>query len=138
MFLAALIAGTFLPFMPGSSEVVMAGLLASGNGEPWLLVLSATIGNVLGAIINYVAARYLSGLTDRKWFPITEAQLARSSNYFNRYGVWVLLLTWLPGIGDVITVIAGLLRTPFGIFFLLTALGKFIRYVAIMAGFSFF
>jgi len=134
----ALVAGTFLPFLPGASEVVLAGFLASGNGQPWLLVLFATAGNILGAVINYAAARGISELTDRRWFPVREGQLRRASHAFNRYGVWVLLLTWLPGIGDVITVIAGLLRTPFGIFFTLTSLGKLFRYIVIAAGFSFF
>lgn len=138
MFTAALIAGTFIPFLPASSELVLAGFLAAGQGETQLLVASATLGNVLGAVVNYVAGRYVSGLSDRPWFPVTQVQMDRASRLFNCYGFWVLLLTWLPFIGDVIAVVAGLLRTRFWLFLILTAIGKLFRYVAIATGFSIF
>jgi membrane protein YqaA with SNARE-associated domain len=41
-----LIAGTFLPFVPGSSEVVLAGFIASGTGRPEWLIAAAVLGNV--------------------------------------------------------------------------------------------
>lgn len=134
MFSAALVAGTFLPFLPASSELVLAGFLAAGQGDVGALVLSATAGNIIGSIINYFAGRYVSGLTDRPWFPVTETQMRRASVQFNRYGAWILLMSWLPAIGDVITVVAGLLRTDFRLFLALTALGKFFRYFIIAVG----
>jgi hypothetical protein len=71
-----LIAGTFLPFVPGSSEVVLAGFIASGTGRPEWLIAAAVLGNVIGGLLNYCAGRYVSGLSGRSWFPATEAQLA--------------------------------------------------------------
>ena len=138
MFAAALIAGTFLPFLPASSEVVLGGFLAAGKGDPGSLILSATVGNVIGSIINYFIGRYVSGLTDKRWFPVTEAQMRRASRYFNKYGFWILLMSWLPVFGDLLTTIAGLLRTDFKLFLALTALGKFFRYFIIVVGMGWF
>ena len=138
MFTAALVAGTFLPFLPASSELVLGGFLAAGQGEPVLLVLAATVGNTVGAIINYGVGRYVSELAGRRWFPATETQIERASDRFNHYGVWILLLTWLPLIGDIITTIAGLLRTNFQLFLALTTIGKFFRYFAIAVGLDWF
>jgi membrane protein YqaA with SNARE-associated domain len=138
MFTASLIAGTFLPFLPGSSELVLGGFLSAGQGEPWMLVLAATAGNLVGAVINYVIGHFVSDLAGRRWFPVTEAQMQRASDRFNRYGVWILLMTWLPLIGDIITVVAGLLRTNFKIFIVLVTIGKLFRYIAIAVGFDWF
>jgi membrane protein YqaA with SNARE-associated domain len=138
MFTAALIAGTFLPFLPGSSELVLGGFLAAGQGQSWALVLSATAGNVIGAVINYFIGLLVSDLAGRRWFPATEMQIEHASERFNRCGVWILLLTWLPLIGDIITVVAGLLRTNFKIFLPLVTLGKLVRYFAIAVGFDWF
>jgi membrane protein YqaA with SNARE-associated domain len=134
MFAAALIAGTFLPFLPASSELALAGMLTAGTGQPWVLVAMATTGNLVGSVINFFFGRYVSGLTDRRWFPATEAQMKRASAQFQRYGVWILLMSWMPVLGDLITVIAGLLRTEFKLFLVLTAIGKFLRYFLIVVG----
>jgi membrane protein YqaA with SNARE-associated domain len=138
MFSAALIAGTILPFLPGSSELVLAGFLAAGQGDPWILVASASMGNIIGSIINYFIGRYVSGLAGRRWFPVTEAQMERASIRFNRYGVWILLMSWLPAAGDVITIVAGFLRTDFKLFLVLISIGKFFRYFAIAVGLDLF
>ena len=134
MLLMGLIAGTFLPFLPASSELYLAGLLASRTGQPDVLIAAAVVGNVLGGLLNYCAGRYVSGLARKSWFPATQAQLDYVGTKFNRYGVWILLLAWLPVVGDVIAVVAGLLRTEIKIFVVLTTVGKFARYAAIGLG----
>jgi membrane protein YqaA with SNARE-associated domain len=134
MFMAALIAGTFLPFLPGSSEIVLAGLLANKQGDTTLLVASATAGNVLGAIINYVIGYFVSELAGKKWFPANEAQIERASDYFEHYGSWILLMSWAPLFGDLITAIAGLLRTDFRLFLILVTIGKLARYAVLAMG----
>jgi membrane protein YqaA with SNARE-associated domain len=91
-------------------------------------------GQCDGGLLNYCAGRYVSGLSGRSWFPATEAQLAYVGSTFNRYGASVLLLAWLPVIGDLIAVMAGFLRTEIRLFVVLTAVGKFGRYAAIAAG----
>ena len=138
MFFTALVAGTFLPFLPASSELVLTGLLAARQGDVSSLIVAATVGNVLGAIINFFVGRYVSDLAGRRWFPVTEQQMERASTHFQRYGVWILLMTWLPVLGDVISVVAGLLRTDFKLFLVLMSIGKFVRYVVIAAGVGWF
>jgi len=44
--------------------------------------------------------------------------------------VWSLLLSWLP-LGDVLTVVAGVLKTPVWLFFLLVAVAKTGRYLVL-------
>ena len=134
MIAVGFVAGTFIPFVPASSEVFFAGLLATKNAEPAVLVAVATLGNVLGAVLNFVIGRQVAGLSDRKWFPATEPQLQFAGRQFNRWGVWILLMSWVPILGDLVTVVAGVLRTEFKQFLLLTSIGKFLRYAAIACG----
>ncbi|MEL7045859.1 MAG: VTT domain-containing protein, partial [Pseudomonadota bacterium] len=68
----------------------------------------------------------------RSWFPVSSAQLGRSQRWFQRYGRWSLLFAWLPVGGDGLTVIAGVMRVPFVQFFVLTALGKSVRYALLL------
>lgn len=138
LFVTAFIAATILPFLPGSSELALGGLLALDNGEPGLLVIVATFGNVLGAVVNYALGRYVSGLADRPWFPASPQTMARYEQAFARYGVWTLLLSWMPVLGDVITTVAGLLRTDLTRFLLLVTIAKAMRYLAILGGVSWF
>ncbi len=132
LFSASFLAATVVP---AQSELVLAALDAAGNHASWLLVLVATTGNVLGACVNWLLGRYLAQFQHRRWFPVKEAALARATATYQRFGVWSLLLAWVPIIGDPLTVIAGFLRTPFPLFLALVTLGKAARYVAIIAAF---
>lgn len=136
LFITAFVAATILPFLPGSSELALGGLLALDNGDPALLVAIATVGNVLGAVVNYAIGRYVHGLSDRPWFPVPPPTMARYERAFQRYGVWTLLMSWMPVLGDVITTVAGLLRTDVKMFLVLVTIGKGARYLAILGGVS--
>lgn len=128
LFLTALLAATILPFY---SEVLFLGLLAAGY-DPAFTWLSATLGNSIGAAINWVLGRYLLQFQERRWFPFKGASLARAQRWFQRFGVWSLLFSWLPIGGDALTFIAGMMRVGFGLFFTLTLIGKGARYAALM------
>lgn len=130
LFAASLLAATILP---AQSEAVLAGLHLTGEHSPIALVTVATLGNVLGACINWLLGRYLEHFKNRRWFPVKEQALDKAVQTYQRYGVWTLLLSWVPFIGDPLTVIAGLLRTPFPVFVLLVTIGKLARYVAVVA-----
>lgn len=129
LFLAAFLAATLLP---AYSEVLFVGLLAAGY-DPWALWAWATAGNTLGAAVNWLLGRYLLHYQDRSWFPFKPDTLGLAQGWFQRYGVWSLLLSWAPIVGDTLTFIAGLMGVRFSLFLLLTALGKGTRY-AIMLG----
>jgi membrane protein YqaA with SNARE-associated domain len=125
---SAFLAATLLPFY---SEIVLVSLLIEGK-DPMLLWIAATLGNTLGAAVNWLLGRFLLHYQDRSWFPVKRQQLVRAQAWFQRYGVWSLLFAWLPVGGDALTFIAGIMRVRFGLFFLLTAAGKGARYGVII------
>jgi membrane protein YqaA with SNARE-associated domain len=127
LFLAAFGAATVLPFQ---SEIVFAGMQAAGAAPVALLVVVASVGNTLGAVVNYVLGRGGERLAQGRWFPSSAAQLARAQAIWARWGVWTLLLSWAP-FGDAFTVIAGLMCTPVALFLVLVTLAKTGRYVVL-------
>lgn len=130
LFLSALIAATILPMQ---SEAVLAGLLLGGNHAVAALLVVATVGNVLGSVINWVLGRYLLRFKDRRWFPSNDAQLERAQNWYRRYGRWSLLGSWLPVVGDPLTVVAGVMREPLVPFVVLVTVAKGTRYLVLAA-----
>lgn len=126
LFLSAFLSATLLP---GSSEALLTGLLLAGRGVPWLLLAAAVTGNVLGSLVNWVCGRFLTAFRDRKWFPVTPRRYEQATGWFERYGVWSLLLAWAPVFGDPLTVIAGALRVRLLPFLLLVTIGKLARYL---------
>lgn len=130
LFFSSLLAATLLPFY---SEVVLLSLLAA-NPEQWpMLWLVATLGNTVGAAVNWLMGRYLLHFQQRKWFPFSADKLGPAQRWFQRYGVWSLLLAWLPVGGDALTFIAGVMRVPFVLFWTLTLIGKGARYLVVIA-----
>jgi len=128
LFTASFLAATILPF---SSEAILYGLLRQGEPSWWLIVV-ATCGNTLGSVVNWGLGRYLLHYRDRRWFYFTGDQLARMQVRFQKYGVWSLLLSWLPLGGDVLTCVAGVMRVPLAVFLPLVGTGKMVRYIAVM------
>ena len=127
LFVAAFLAATILPL---SSEVVLTALLLNGL-SPAALVLVATIGNVLGSIVNYGLGYWAGQELIRRWLKMTEKELVSAEQRFTKYGLLSLLFAWVPIIGDPITVVAGILRINLLWFILLVAAGKLARYVVI-------
>lgn len=125
LFLAALLAATIIP---AQSEALLVGLLISGNYHPWLLVTVASVGNILGSILNWLVGYGIQKFKHKKWFPVKPATLERTVNWYKRYGRWSLLLSWVPIIGDPLTVAAGVMREKLGVFILLVTLAKAGRY----------
>lgn len=130
LFAAALLSATILPFQ---SEVVLFGLLLTEHYRWWLLVLVASAGNTLGSVVNWVLGRSIAQFEQRPWFPVKRESIARAEAWYHRYGRWSLLLSWLPFIGDPLTIVAGVLREPFPVFLVLVAIAKTVRYVAVAA-----
>lgn len=130
LFLSALIAATILPMQ---SEAVLVGLMVSGHYSTALLLLVATLGNVLGSLINWLLGRFIERYRDRPWFPVSPEKLDAAGNWYRRYGKWSLLLSWAPVIGDPLTVVAGVLREPLWAFLLLVTLAKAGRYLSLAA-----
>jgi membrane protein YqaA with SNARE-associated domain len=130
LFFTALLAATVLP---AQSEFLLAGLHLTGQYDRFVLVAVATAGNVLGSVINWVLGRYLIHFQDRRWFPIKGRALERATRFYQRWGVWTLLLAWTPLIGDPLTLVAGVFRTSLWVFVPLVTIGKLARYLGIVA-----
>ncbi|MCK5545871.1 MAG: DedA family protein [Rhodospirillaceae bacterium] len=130
LFISAFLAATIVPF---SSEAVLASLTVAGGWDALTLWLVASTANTLGAVVNWVLGRWLVHFQDRKWFPFKERDLEKADKWFQRYGVWSLLLSWVPLIGDPITFAAGFLRVRFLVFIILVAIAKSARYAAVIA-----
>ena len=127
--LSAFLAATFLP---GTTEVVLVGLIAAADIEPWLLVGVASFFNVLGSAVNFAIGWHLERFGNSRFMPVSAERLARAQGWYRRYGLWSLLLSWVPVVGDAFPVVAGLMRANPWIAFLLIAIGKTARFVAIV------
>lgn len=122
---SACIAATLLPMQ---SEAALVALLALEPSAVYSLVLVATVGNVLGSQINWWLGTQLQRWQARRWFPVKPAQLERAQKWYQQYGRWSLLASWLPIVGDPLTLIAGMMREPFWRFTLLVTIAKAGRY----------
>lgn len=127
LFVAAFVAATIVPFQ---SEVIFVALQVAGRVPVVWLVIVASIGNTLGAVVNYYIGFGITRFEGKRWFPATPAQMARAEAWFQRWGVWVLLVSWLP-VGDVMTVMAGVMRTRLWVFLVLVGIAKTTRYIGL-------
>lgn len=130
LFFVALLSASILPLQ---SEAVLVGLLLSESHPVWLLLVVASTGNVLGSLLNWYLGKYLQHFQHRRWFPVKPTQLDKASRWYQKYGKWSLLLSWVPVIGDPLTVMAGILREPVLPFLLLVTVAKVSRYL-VLAG----
>ena len=126
LFFSAFISATLLPL--GSEALLIYDIKAGYN--IYLLLFFATLGNILGSVLNYYLG--LKGeeyLVDKKL--VKQKYIDSSKIYFDRFGAFSLLFAWLPIIGDPITFIAGVLRYDFRKFLVLVVISKFSRYLFI-------
>ena len=128
LFWVALASATLLP---GGSEVWLARLWCVG--EPALVLWGvATAGNTLGSLINVALGRYARQFQHRRWFPASPEGLARAERWYHRFGEASLLLSWLPVIGDPLTVLAGVMRLAWWRAMLWIVLAKGARYALLI------
>jgi membrane protein YqaA with SNARE-associated domain len=116
LFVSSFLAATLLP---GGSEAVFLGVLMSGTSTLWPALAVATLGNTLGGMSSYLIGRLV---------PLKKTIAARPLEWLRRWGSPILLLSWVPLIGDPLCVAAGWLRLNAGWVLLFIAAGKFARY----------
>lgn len=130
LFLAAFLAATLIP---AQSEAVLVALILAGWHPVWLLLAVATVGNVLGSVVNWGLGSFLSHRAGARWFPLSQAQMDRAAAWYHRWGFWSLLAAWVPVIGDPLTLAAGVMREPLWRFALIVTLAKGGRYLVLAA-----
>jgi membrane protein YqaA with SNARE-associated domain len=123
---ASLFGSSFLSatLLPGNSEILLLTLLTVSSAPAMMLVLSATAGNTLGGLTNVVIGRLLPELKPQRG-------MSTALGWLQRFGPVVLLLSWLPIVGDLICVLAGWLRMSWGLVIFFLCLGKALRYIAL-------
>ena len=134
MLVASLLAGSVFPF---SSEVVMAGLMATGL-DPWLLAFYGTIGNVLGSALNYCVGRLGKVEWFEKYLYVKQKDLDRAERFVAGQGAWMGFFAFLPVLGSAITILLGLMRSNVVITFIAITLGKIFRYIILIYGVGLF
>ena len=124
LFASAFVSATILP---GNSEIVLVAVLAKFPKLFWETIVVATLGNTLGGMTSYTIGRIVPKRTEMK-----------ALAWLRQYGEGVLLLSWVPVIGDALCVAAGWLRINPWLALLMLALGKCARYLTVAAGWSWF
>jgi membrane protein YqaA with SNARE-associated domain len=128
LFVTAFLAATILPF---SSEAAVAGAVAA-HPVSWLLLIAvASAGNILGSVLNWWMGRAVANSSAPAWARVDPARLRRAEGWYRRWGRWSLLLSWVPVMGDPITIVAGLMREPLRVFLPLVAAAKIGRYLLV-------
>ena len=130
LVLISFLAATILPL---SSELALASLLNANEHNSFALIITASLGNILGAIFNWLLGFYLFKYINKKWFPFKVNQINAASKRFRKLGVYSLLFAWIPIIGDPLTFIAGILKVNFLLFIVLVTIGKISRYFFVYA-----
>jgi membrane protein YqaA with SNARE-associated domain len=127
LFLSAFVASTLLP---GGSEVVLAALAYQGQDDPWTLLLVATAGNTLGGMSTWAVGRFVDW-----WYPstnISQPKYQRAMEWVRRWGSPVLILSWVPVVGDPLCLAGGWLRIHWVAALFWIGLGKAARYAVIV------
>ena len=133
LFFTALISATLFPM---GSEGVLIYLIDSGK-ILWLLILTASVGNTLGALINYyLGLKGFEYIVDKGY--VSQKRAEKSHMIFEKYGAYALLLSWVPIIGDPITMIAGAARYDVRFFTAIVACAKTVRYLFVAVTFIYF
>ena len=123
VFLVALISATLLPM---GSEPVLFAYVSVNPSMLWPAIVVATVGNTIGGMVNWFL-----GLGARNAFEAYKGPTAgRMQRWLVSLGPKMLLLSWLPGIGDPLCALAGWLRMPWKACLIYMAIGKFLRYLS--------
>ena len=126
LFLVSFGAATLLPF---GSEALYIYYINEGNNL-FLLWLFASVGNTLGSVVNYWLGLKGEGYLESKGY-ISTKKIKSTKVYFDKYGGWTLLLSWMPIVGDPLTFIAGIFHYKFKYFVLIVFVAKSTRYAVI-------
>jgi membrane protein YqaA with SNARE-associated domain len=130
MFIAAFLAGSFLPF---SSEAVMLALMAVGV-NPWELIIYGTAGNVLGSGFNYCVGRMGKEEWFEKYLHVSPESMDKARRFVRGRGAYMGFFAFIPLLGSAITILLGLMKANPTITFISITIGKVTRYIVLIYG----
>lgn len=128
LFVASFAAATLLPI---ASEAALVYDVQAGYNL-YILLIAATLGNTLGSCVNYILGKKGVAYLERKKY-IKRSSYDKAHALFENYGAVVLLLSWVPIIGDPITFVAGALGYNIKYFFVLVLFAKALRYIVVVS-----
>ncbi|MCC6275720.1 MAG: DedA family protein [Leptospiraceae bacterium] len=126
LFILTFLAGSILPF---PSETFLLYLLKKAYYPVPVLMVIAVAGNSLGAFLNYYLGRKGAYYLLRKIYRLDDKDIEKNISYFKKYGGLITFFSFVPVVGDPLTVIAGILKYPFLKFSLFVVTGKTIRFL---------
>ena len=126
LFISSFLSSTVLP---GHSEITLTTFILLEKYSQFLLIFFASLGNILGSIINWYLGFYITKFINKSWFPFKKKQLHNVSLWYLKYGKWSLFLSWVPFVGDPLTIVAGMFRVPLIIFITIVSISKILRYI---------
>ena len=126
LFISSFLSSTILP---GHSEITLTTLILLEKYSQFLLIFFASFGNILGSVINWYLGFYIIKFVNKSWFPFKKNQLDKASLWYLKYGKWSLFFSWVPIIGDPLTIVAGIFRVPLVIFITIVSISKLLRYI---------
>lgn len=136
LFALSFVAATLIA---APSDLVAMGMVSMDYHPVWIGVV-ATVGGFLGNIVNYAVGRYGAAFFAARWIDTDEDSVwrQRAEQLYQRFGVYSLLLSGLPFIGDPLTVIGGVFRVRWWVFTGLVLAGKVIKFSVLLGGMSWF
>ena len=130
LFFIAFLSATVFPL--GSEALLLYNLTTDLN--VLFLFIVATVGNTIGSIVNYYIGLKGEKFLARKKI-LKKEKVIKTKRIFDKYGGYTLLFSWVPIIGDPITIVAGMLRYDFKKFLYLTLISKGIRYIFVIVSY---
>jgi len=130
LFFVSFVSATLFPM---GSEAVLLYDLSMGHSV-LLLWFVATVGNTLGSLLNYWLGLKGEGFLEKRGY-LSKEKMQKAHSRFEKWGGWILLLSWMPVIGDPLTFIAGVLRYDLKRFIMIVALAKGVRYAVVVGGY---
>lgn len=107
LFITSFIAATIVP--ASSAAILLAALAAGVPAVPALI--SCSLGNSLGCAVNYWIGYFIGKPLIPK---LKKSKSGRKAlEYSTKYGTWSLLISWVPFLGDPLTIAAGIFRVNF-------------------------
>ena len=126
LFISSFLSSTILP---GHSEITLTTLFLLEKYSQFLLIFFASLGNILGSIVNWFLGLYKTKFINKSWFHFSKKQLDKASSWYQKYGKCSLFLCWVPIIGDPLTIVAGMFRFHLIIFIIIVSISKVLRYI---------
>ena len=126
-FLAALLAASVLMF---PMEALVPVMVTQGYSSLGIIV-AGTLGGYVGSLVNYYVA-----FRGEEWWrtrnPTRTRHLERMHVAFERWGSPLLVLSWLPVLGEVLTLVAGVAKVRLAVFTFWTVLGRALRMLGLV------